>query len=135
VSQFFVPRSSFTIHIPETGPTGHLFVILTETCAAGNNLVVPVNTIRGAHDGACLLGVGDHAFIKSPSFVAYRHLDLLLADDIKAKVRSGVIDYKGILEDRVFALVCAGVERSEEAAPKFQRYFREQVAISRGRAE
>lgn len=133
MSPFFVPRSSFTIHIPETGPTGHLFVILTETCAAGNNLVVPVNTIRGVYDNACVLGVGDHPFINTPSYVAYRHLDILLADDIKSKVRSGVIDYKGILDDRVFAMVCAGVERSDQAAPKYQRYFRDQIALLRSR--
>lgn len=131
--KFFVPRSSFTIHIPETGPHGHLFVILTNTCKDGDNLIVPVCSIRAgrAYDPTCSLGVGDHDFLRHPSYVAYNFLKRENAANLVKKVADGVVAYKGIMADPVFARICAGVELSDDASPVHQRYFKAQIAVMR----
>lgn len=129
----FVPRSSFAIHIPQTGETGHWFVILTDTCDEGCNLIVPVCSIRGVYDNSCVLGPGDHDFVKKPSYIAYRHLDVLPSKEIEEKVHSKVFSKKDPFEQRVFERICAGVEISDDAALKHQKYFRNQIAIMRAK--
>lgn len=123
----FQPQRSLTIHIPETGKTGHLFIILTNTCENGWNLLVPVCSAIGRYDRTCLLGVGDHKFIKHQSYVMYAKMDLYQAQHLIDQVRNGTFGYEGVVDERVFALVCAGVGSSEFAAPKHQQYFATQT--------
>jgi hypothetical protein len=127
----FLAQRSLTIHIPDTGKTGHLFIILTNTCERGLNLLVPVCTVTGRFDRTCLLGVGDHKFIRHPSYVMYSKMDLYSAKHLTSQVRAGIFGYEGVLDERVFALVCAGVASSDFAAPKHQKYFADQ-ATQRG---
>ena len=124
----FQPFRAHTLHIPETGPDGqgHLFVILTETCPAGLNLLVPICSQRGKFDPTCLLGVGDHDFIKHPSFVMYSRLRLFEAKNLVKRVNDGSISYEGMLDAKVFAYVASGVETSRFTALKMKEYFRDQ---------
>jgi hypothetical protein len=123
---------SATIHIPNTGSArdrtkGHLFVVLTNTCSNGQNLLVPVCTDRGKADRTCLLGVGDHPFLTDPSFVMYAHLDLYDAPLLQDRIKSGVFGDEGLLDERIFARVCMGVTQSIHSAPVFKRYYDEQT--------
>ncbi len=124
----FLPRRSFTIHIPNTGPSGHLFVILTETCDAGENLLVPICSARARYDSTCMLNIGDHDFVKHLSYVDYGLMRRDSAKKLIDRVKSGQINYEGILDLRVFDRICAGVTVSDDAAPIFQNYFSQQVA-------
>lgn len=131
----FQPLRSLTLWIPNTGPAndpsrGHVFVILTNTCADGKNLLVPVCTRRTKFDSTCLLGKGDHEFIKEPSFVFYAGLQTREAAVLKKQADDDIITYKGILDKKLFALVCAGVEQSRFSPPKFVHYFNAQTAKS-----
>ena len=123
---------SATIHIPNTGSVrdragGHLFIVLTRTCSNGQNLLVPVCTDRGRADRTCLLGVGDHPFIRSPSFIMYAHLALYDAQVLHDGVKSNAFGAEGLLEERIFARVCMGVSQSPHSAPRYQRYYCEQT--------
>lgn len=131
----FFPRASFTVHIPNTGPTGHLFVIITDTCDAGQNLIVPVCSIKSyrTHDATCTLHVGDHPFVKHPSYIAYELMTRHSSPELIDKVRTGVMTYKGVLRSEIFARVCAGVEISDDAEPIYQAYYRQQLALMRQR--
>lgn len=126
--ELFQPLRTFTLHIPGTGPAhnpdkAHLFVILTNTCKDGKNLLVPICSERPKCDRTCLLGAGDHPFLNRLSFVSYAQLAQYDAEHIKNQVLSKVIEYKGIMDAVIFARVCAGVEVSPLAAPKYVNYF------------
>ena len=112
-----------TLHIPETGDTGHLFVVLTNKCQRGMVLLAPICTQRTKHDRTCLLGVGDHDFIKQPSYIMYAKMQLFIADELEKKIAIGFISTRNRFSDNVLALICEGVRQSGFSAPKFQNYY------------
>jgi hypothetical protein len=121
-----------TLWIPGTGPPhdperGHLFIILTDPCLKGHVLLVPVCGAYKKYDGTCILGEGDHDFLDRKSYVAYYRLNTYAAVDLVAQVSNEVFRCKGMMDEKVFALVCNGVASSRDSAPKFKRYFDEQT--------
>lgn len=119
-----------TILIPGTGgrdnPDGaHLHVVLTDTCQGGYNLLVPICSIKPhrKYDRTCLLGVGDHDFLTHPSYVAYYRMVPYAASVIRRHLDAKFFKLKDPIVERAFALICAGVQRSQESAPRYQRYF------------
>ncbi len=121
--KLFVPVKQLTVHIPNTGATGHLFIILTNKCANGQHLLVPVCTQRKKFDRACLLGKGDHKFINDPSYIQYSNAALYESQILIKQVNSGVISYEGLLDEKVFAHVCNGVENSVHITPLHLEYY------------
>lgn len=114
--------------MPNTGPTkdpsrSHLFVILTNPCSNGNNLIVPVCSATGRHDNTCLIGPGDHDFFKHLSFVFYAQMSCANGEKIRKEVIEGNFTYMGVLEEKIFARVCAGVASSVYSARKYIQYF------------
>ncbi len=131
----FRPLRRMALWIPNTGPKhdlerGHLFVILTNPCPAGFCLLVPFSTAHDRCDRTCLVGAGDHPFLKHKSFAFYAQLNTYSADDLVARVASGRIEYQGLLDEKVFALASAGVLQSQHAPLKFQQYFEAQTAAN-----
>ena len=123
-----------TIIIPGTGglsnPDGaHLNVILTNTCDQGNNLLVPICSVRDKrpHDKTCLLGKGDHDFIRHSSYVFYAGMRIYPADHIEKKLQDRYFRLRELLDERVFALVCAGLNNSEYSEPQFQAYYASRI--------
>jgi hypothetical protein len=119
-----------TILIPGTGgresaDVAHLHIVLTDTCAAGYNLLVPIQSIHKnrQHDRTCILGVDDHSFIKHPSYVAYYNMRVQRLSAIMKQLKDNYFKEHEAIDDRIFALVCAGVEKSQHSAPRYQRYF------------
>lgn len=128
----FAPARRMTLWIPGTGPAhdperGHLFIILTDSCSAGMNLLVPVCSAGSKPDTTCLLGAGDHPFLKRKSFVAYHLLKTYLTVSLVEQEKRKLIRPMGLLEAKLFAIVCNGVEASRYSAPKYKRYFAEQT--------
>jgi hypothetical protein len=121
-----------TLWIPGTGPDhdkrrGHLFVILTEPGPKGNVLVVPICSADKKFDATCIVGAGDHHFLKHKSYIAYHKLSTYSAAVLETQVQKKAIQYHGMLDEKVFALVCEGIENSREAAPKFKNYYKERT--------
>jgi hypothetical protein len=52
----------------------HLFVVMTNVCANNMHLLLSISTIKPNrhYDSTCQLSIADHAWIKAPSYVAYR---------------------------------------------------------------
>jgi hypothetical protein len=69
----------------------------------------------------------DHHFLKHKSYVAYSKLQTYSAVAIESQVQKGTIEDRGLIDERVFALICKGIGDSREAAPKFQSYYRERT--------
>jgi hypothetical protein len=117
--------------IPNTGPAhdperGHLYVVLTNTCVAGRNLIVPICSQHDKCDTTCLIGIGDHSFIKHASFVMYAKLEIVSADTILQKISSNQITDRGQFDAKAFAYVCAGIENSRKTKPSMKKYFADQ---------
>lgn len=131
------PARGATYHIPGTGPShdpnrGHLWVVLTDTCQNGLNLLVPIATQRAKPDRTCLLGLGDHPFITHPSYVLYQMLKLWAAESVKTQCLKKIIRFEGQLDGRVFARISMGVTESRHSTPKMRTYYAEQAIQQRG---
>lgn len=86
----YVPYKGGTLLIP-TGNSGyHLFVILTDRCAAGQHLLANFTSVpdTGAYDQTCLINPGEHPFVKHPSYVMYRLAEVQLAVRLTKMVNS-----------------------------------------------
>lgn len=137
MSGLFVPLHRTTLWIPETGPTsdphkGHLFVVLTDPCPEGAVLLVPICSQYERCDKTCLVGAGDHPFLKHPSFVFYARLKTYVAAELVESEKAGNVTYRGLLDERLFGFICAGVERSPFSPLKFRAYFSEQIKRPKG---
>ena len=129
----FAPVRRAALWIPGTGPAhdlerGHLFILLTDLGPDGMVLTVPVCSLVHGHDNTCLLGKGDHPSVHRPSFIAYYQLNLFRAEVLETQEQKGIIFARGLLDEKLFALVCAGVEDSRQAPPKFKKYFADVTA-------
>lgn len=118
-----------TLFVPHTGPThdrerGHLFVVLTGRCDAGNHLLIPVCSAYDKCDTTCLLQVGDHDFLDRESFAFYAKMRIHHGDNTNAKIEAGAIQERGYLAEPIFEGICAGVEASPFSPPIFKKYYR-----------
>jgi hypothetical protein len=114
--------------IPNTGPAhardrDHLFFVLTNRCSNGNCLLVPLCSLTPKCDQTCLLDVGDHAFIARPSFVFYAKMQIYSGSHLLDQMTAGLAEDRGLIPDKVFERICAGVSTSPFSRPVYQRYY------------
>lgn len=97
----------------------HLFIILTDPCGPANQvLMVSVATLRDKGcDVTCVLRPGDHDFIKVDSYIAYSFCRLEGADKLVTAVRNGALADKGLLDEKIFNSVLAGLRKSRSVKP------------------
>jgi hypothetical protein len=105
---------------------GHLFVVLTDTCQNGENLLVPICKIGTKYDKTCTLKAGEHEFIKYPSYVEYYRLQTYSAVVIQARVEKQIILPKSPVSEGVLNRLCEGVEKSPLSPPRQKKYYRAQ---------
>lgn len=120
----YEPKKQGTLLLP-SGPNGmHLFIIINDKCQNNQHLLLSITTIREGvhHDATTVLEVGDHPFIRHPSFIypEQRRTDL-----IKKNVLNQLFIPKEDLEDAVFSRVCDGIEQSDFSPPWAIRYYLE----------
>jgi len=114
-----------------TGPAsdperGHLFVILTDTCQNGENLLVPICTIGTKYDNTCTLKAGEHEFIKHQSYAEYYRLQTYSVVVIQARVEKQIILPKPPVSNDVLTRLCEGVEKSPLTPLRQKKYYRAQ---------
>lgn len=110
----------------QSGPSGaHLYVVVTKRCSAGAHLLLSVTSIRPNrhHDPACALDVGDHGFIRHPSYIEYAKPEQRPAGLIAKLVNSGAYTLHDDVRPEVLARICAGVSSSDFARPWMVKYF------------
>lgn len=110
-----------------SGPSEHLFIIVTDVCSGGSHLLLSLCSIRNNrhHDPACVLSVDDHEFIKHPSYVDYSKPEQRPATLISQRIATGAYIEKPPVSTSVLHRICEGVEVSEFARPWMVKYFRE----------
>jgi hypothetical protein len=111
-----------TLLIP-SGPSDHLFIVCNDTCNLGANLLVNVSSCHDNSDPTCILDVGDHPFIRHPSFVFYAKAVIQYAAGIEKGFADGRLLPQPDLAEAVFERVVAGITVSLDTSPKVARYF------------
>ena len=127
----FVARKRATLLYP-SGPSDdpfkyHLFVILTEPYGPARQIVmVPICSIVDGqfHDPTCLINVGDHPFIRHPSYVAYAKGREQFAQDLANGVANGGVSDRGLIDEAVFARIVVGAPNSKFTKPFIKKALR-----------
>jgi hypothetical protein len=102
----------------------HLFAVMNDPCPDGQCLVLMVTTLKAGryHDPACLLNVGDHPFIRHPSWIAYR-----IAETPRAAHVGNMVDKKLFIPrddwtPAVFNRLAAGIYNSDDTRGGIIKY-------------
>lgn len=92
-------------------------------------LLVNISSIDPAiiHDPTTLLDVGDHPFIKRPSYVYYRKADIYSTTSLVAGVADKSIILKEICPDHSFTRILDGFKESKLVLRKIKNYYQKYV--------
>jgi hypothetical protein len=104
----------------------HLFILLNDPVKDEKLvLMVSISTVRPGrfHDGCCLLGIGDHPFIKCASFVLYSKARIESVKTLEEGVRQQLLVPKDPMDGAVFARICEGVLTSRHTPIEIKRFF------------
>lgn len=114
----FSVEKGCTILFP-TYPKGHhLCVILTDPGDPVDTvLMVPICTVKGKHDGTCILYPGDHQFINQESYVAYALCRTARAYRLEQLVASGEAVDKGKIKNDLLTRTLDGARVSKKTKP------------------
>ncbi len=130
----FVPYRRATLLIP-SGPARdpdrkHLFIVLTDPAQVleyteKHSLLVGVTSFQTGlpHDPTCLLGAGDHEFIRHRSYVHYARALIQPSQGILNGVKKGVLVPKAMLVEEIFARVCRGLVESRSTPRKIVSFY------------
>lgn len=91
-------------------------------------LVVAISTIRPSplfHDPACILGEGDHEFIRHQSFVYYGDAVLWKIPNVITRTQSGELIPRQDMDEVVFQRVIGGFETSDFTPNKIRKFVRQ----------
>lgn len=75
------------------------------------------------HDNTCILNVGDHPFVRHPSYVLYREAAILGADTTASKIQSGEFSVHDPCTDEIFRRIVDGFEVSDEVRGEIQKFY------------
>ncbi|ACM27542.1 conserved hypothetical protein [Rhizobium rhizogenes K84] len=118
---------SGTLLIP-SGPSHdpdrkHLFVVCTDPCAAGNQLIVPISGYSNSLcDGTCILEIGEHEFLTKRSYAFYRQSRIESVMTLDNGLNTGVFIPKANMEHAVFVRIVGGICASPQTSRKIKKY-------------
>ena len=120
------------------GDKKHLFAILLDPVeVAGYGLrphvlLASVVSIKPGMivEDCCLLGPGEHPFIRHSSFVDYRFARLDPAEDLQARVADGVFDVKEPCSPDLLKRIVAGALKSKRISREYKSIL-EQVVFGK----
>ena len=125
-----LPYKKGTI-LMSSGGTDHLHVVCNDPVMdvrKGKDavLIVNVTSIKEKlpeYDKSCILNVGDHPFIKHPSYVYYKGAVVYGVDSLAAAVDSGEYTAKQDMLDETFRRVLHGFEITDETPYKITKFY------------
>lgn len=75
-------------------------------------------------DDACVLGAGDHPFIKVKSYVIYRKCRIEKCKTLIKGVDEGLLIPRDPFSDDSFTRICEGIEKSKQTPWKMKKAFK-----------
>lgn len=124
----YAPVRKGTLLIP-SGPAHdperpHLFVICTDPCAAGKQLLVPVcSRVNDLCDATCILQPHEHRFLNRESFAFYRKAKIEPQDLLVRGVAEQVFRPHDDLNGQSFLRVYNGICRSPQTSRMVRQYL------------
>ncbi len=122
----YVPSKNGTLLIPSgVDDTKHLFFIVTKKCAKGDHLLVNVTTIYDGvpHDDTCVVGAGEHPFIKHPSYINYRVAERMSAELIEKRVGQWYFKPDADASEELIKRILNGFENSDFTKKRILDYL------------
>ena len=119
----YVPYRKCGLLIP-FNEVPHLFAVMNDECCDKFCLTIMITSIRPGkyYDAACVLDVGDHPFIKHPSYLLYRMAEITKADRISLFVSKNYYIPKEDFSEEVFKRISAGIRISDDTPLRIVRY-------------
>lgn len=74
-------------------------------------------------DNTCVLNVGDHPFVKHPSYIFYQRAEILGADTVTRQVISGDIRTHEPCSEKTFLRILNGFTASPYTTPNILNYY------------
>jgi hypothetical protein len=121
----FAVEKRATLLIP-SGPSQHLFVVVTNPCGDGQVLMVSISSVKPEqfHDPTCEIAGGAHPAIPKDSFVSYRHALAMPEVKIQKFVDSWYYHPKEpIADNSLFGRICAGIDESDFTPLRMVKYY------------
>ncbi len=89
-------------------------------------LLVNISSIKPSipYDDTCVLNIGDHPFIKKPSFIYYRMAEIYSVVGIQQQVVEGNYSIREDCNDSVFERILNGFNVSEDVKLKILRFYK-----------
>jgi hypothetical protein len=124
----WVAHAGATLLVP-SGPAGHhLFIVLNEPAefeGYGTGVCVVMVSFSSQkpgrpHDATCECAVGEHPFIKKPSFIDYSHLRVERVTNLAARVATGFFVSQAEVDPQLLARILAGVQQSRFSKREFK---------------
>jgi hypothetical protein len=117
-----------TILIPSGPPEDperlHLFVVCSDPCENGNQVVVSISTrINSLCDPTCVLQSHEHDFLKKESFVLYRKARVEAHTTLDAGISKGVFKPHQDMNGQTFLRITKGICASPQTPRKVKTYF------------
>lgn len=105
--------------------SNHLRIVISDPDPEYNVLVVGVSSQKEGifHDPACELNKGDHPFIKKPSYISYRHAQVLNYKKIIQAGLDKVIIMKENISESVLNSIQNGARETSFLKRDFKKYF------------
>lgn len=102
----------------------HLYAVMNDPCNESLCLLVNLTSIKAGyrHDDACVLDVGDHPFIRHPSYMLYRRAETRSAGIISARIERGTFICREDWRPSVFSRIARGLHQSEETIGRIVTY-------------
>jgi hypothetical protein len=122
----YVPGDTLLIKAPESwDDRRHLFVVIAGPDDQGILLLPCLETlVDWTRDHSCILGPGDHPFIKHPSAINYARTLLTDAPNLDGLIANGRAIRRPTLEPGVLARVIEGALVSPSLAPRLKAMVR-----------
>ncbi|WP_333894959.1 hypothetical protein [Atlantibacter hermannii] len=113
-----------------SGSKEHLFFICNDPVfypklAKESFLAVNLTSIAAGiePDSSCLLNVGDHPFVRHPSYVLYRRAEIFGADSVIQRVSAGDIRIHDPCSEGTFQRILGGFNVSPHVRPVIKNYY------------
>lgn len=112
-------KAGDTFHARSPSSTrSHLYIALTDPDADGNFVIANVTSQEQGKDQSCVLGAGDHPFIKKESVINYAEAIVTNENPVGTASRRGFIQPDIAVSAEVLAKVQAGALASSQTETK-----------------
>lgn len=115
--------STFLIPAPGSGPTPHLWIVVTETGTEGRCIVVNVTTLRRGADQTLTLRLGDHPFVRHASVMNYAQSRITTEQILSQQEINGAIEQREPCGEALLRDVRAGFSASPFTPRKILEFF------------